>query len=110
MLGSLLAFAWVAAWLQVLASRTGTPGAWTAWIPVANLFLMARIGGEGGGAPGARAGPGGGLRGLGRHRQRHVITCQVSTQFGGTLDQARAEWRRVREGAFRVLDERYGGP
>lgn len=35
----------MASWLQVLARRTGAAGAWTAWIPVANLFLMARIGG-----------------------------------------------------------------
>ena len=30
--------------LMVLADKTGTSAGWTAWIPIANLFLMCRIG------------------------------------------------------------------
>jgi hypothetical protein len=39
----LIAYAYLAICLQVLAKKTSTPNGWFAWIPVANIFLMLQI-------------------------------------------------------------------
>lgn len=37
-------YVYVAVCLQTLAGKTGTPNGWLAWIPIANLYLLCRIG------------------------------------------------------------------
>jgi len=39
----LLAFAYTAYCLQVIANKTGTPNAWFAWVPILNLVLTLQI-------------------------------------------------------------------
>jgi hypothetical protein len=36
-------YVYMALALQTIATKTGTPNAWLAWIPIANLFLMLTI-------------------------------------------------------------------
>jgi hypothetical protein len=36
-------YAYLALALQTIATKTGTPNAWLAWIPIANVFLMLNI-------------------------------------------------------------------
>ena len=52
MLSRLLWVIWLAAYvylalsLQIIASKTGTPDGWMAWVPIVNLYLMCRIAGR----------------------------------------------------------------
>jgi hypothetical protein len=39
----LFSYIWLALCLQLIAKKTSTPLGWLAWIPFANLFLMANI-------------------------------------------------------------------
>lgn len=39
----ILAYAYFALCLQVIAKKTGTPNEWMAWIPIANIFLMVNV-------------------------------------------------------------------
>ena len=41
-------YVWFALCLHVIASKTGTPNGWLAWIPIANLYLMCKIAGRSG--------------------------------------------------------------
>lgn len=41
----LVFFVYAAIVLMVIAKKTGTPGRWMAWVPIANFYLMAQIGG-----------------------------------------------------------------
>jgi hypothetical protein len=41
-------YVYFAVCLSIIAGKTGTPGGWMAWIPIANLVLMARIAGRSG--------------------------------------------------------------
>jgi len=43
LLWQLALYAWSALCLHVIASRTYTPDAWLAWIPVFNLYLMCKV-------------------------------------------------------------------
>ena len=42
----LAAYAYMGITLQTIASKTGTPDGWLAWIPVANVYLMCKIAGK----------------------------------------------------------------
>lgn len=39
-------YVWFAICLQVMAKKTNTPNGWLAWIPIANIYLMCKIGGK----------------------------------------------------------------
>jgi hypothetical protein len=41
--GGLILYVYMALCLMFIAQKTDTPNSWMAWIPVANVFLMARI-------------------------------------------------------------------
>ncbi len=41
----LAVYTWFALCLYLIANKTGTPDAWLAWIPFANLYLMCRVAG-----------------------------------------------------------------
>ncbi len=32
--------------LQTMARKTGTPNGWLAWIPIANIYIMCKVGGK----------------------------------------------------------------
>ena len=44
----LAAYVWFALCLYIIASKTGTPNGWLAWLPIANLYLMCKIAGRSG--------------------------------------------------------------
>jgi len=44
----LLVYFWFALCLYIIASKTGTPNGWLAWIPIVNLYLMCKIAGRSG--------------------------------------------------------------
>ena len=37
-------YVWMAACLQIIARKTSTPNGWLAWIPIANIYLMCKVG------------------------------------------------------------------
>jgi hypothetical protein len=39
-------YAYFALTLQMIASKTGTPNAWMAWVPIINTYLMCKIAGK----------------------------------------------------------------
>lgn len=41
-----LTYVYMALTLQFIATKTGTPDAWMAWVPILNVFLMCKIAGK----------------------------------------------------------------
>jgi len=37
-------YVWFALCLHMIANKTGTPKGWLAWIPIANFYLMCKVG------------------------------------------------------------------
>ena len=38
------AYVWAALCLHIMANKTNTPNPWLAWIPIANIYLMCKVG------------------------------------------------------------------
>jgi len=42
--GWIAVYIWLALCLQTIARKTDIPNAWLAWIPIANIYLMCKVG------------------------------------------------------------------
>jgi hypothetical protein len=42
--GWIAVYIWLALCLQTIARKTAIPNAWLAWIPIANIYLMCKVG------------------------------------------------------------------
>jgi len=43
---SLALYIWIALCLHIIANKTNTANPWLAWIPIANIYLMCKVGGK----------------------------------------------------------------